>query len=511
MAIVQALKTEPEARRRLSIASPATLEPVGEFECATAEDVAEAVARARKAQPAWAALSCKQRAAYVYRALEILIDRQEEFIETVMKETGKTRMEAIMMEIFASCDAMGYWARRSGKILKPRRKRMHLLGMLKSLKVVYKPLGVVGIITPWNGPFVLSLNPTVQALMAGNAVILKPSEITPYSGGQVGKLFEAAGLPEGVLQIVLGDGETGAALVEADVDKISFTGSVATGRKVGEACGRQLIPCTLELGGKDPSIVCSDADIDRAVNGIVFGACMNAGQVCMSVERVYVAEQIADEFTDRLVSKMKSLRQSDTGECDVGPIIWPKQLEIIERHVEDARTKGAKILAGGRRREGLKGLYYEPTVVTGVTHDMAIMREETFGPVVAIMRVANEAEALRLANDTNYGLTASVWSKDKHRAYEIGMKLDAGSICINDAGLTYGAMEAPFGGVKNSGVGRVNSEEGLRGYCHAVPVISDRFVRKDEGQWYPFTVDKEKGLQKTLRMLWGTPLRWFVS
>src|ERR1019366_187659 len=268
-------------------------------------------------------------------------------------------------------------------------------------------------ITPWNGPFILSLNPSVQALMAGNTVVLKPSEVTPFSGRLVGELFTEAGLPRDVLTIVEGDGETGAALVDAGVNKISFTGSVRTGRKVGEACGRNLIPCTLELGGKDPMIVCADADLERAVGGAVFGAFMNAGQFCCSTERVYVVESVADEFTRRVVEKTKALKLGKEGEFDIGPIIWPKQLETIERHVADALGKGARLLSGGRRATEVGNLFYEPTVLVDVTHDMAIMREETFGPILPIVRVKDEAEALRLANDTAYGLAANVWTKDE--------------------------------------------------------------------------------------------------
>jgi succinate-semialdehyde dehydrogenase/glutarate-semialdehyde dehydrogenase len=345
--------------------------------------------------------------------------------------------------------------------------------------------------------------------MAGNTVVLKPSEVTPRSGKLVGDLFAAAGLPADILQVVLGDGETGAALIESGVDKISFTGSVATGRKVGEACGRRLIPCTLELGGKDPCIVCSDADVERAARGIVFGAFMNSGQVCMAVERVYVVESLADRFIERVVELARGLRQGSEGEFDVGAIFWPRQLEIIERHVAEAVAQGAVVLVGGRRNPNLKGLFYEPTVLTHVTHDMAIMREETFGPILPIVRVRDEEEAIRLANDTSYGLTATIWSRDRERAMGYARRISAGSVIINDSSMTYGATEAPFGGVRNSGVGRVNGEEGLRGYCYSQPIIVDRFGRRDEPAWYPFTAHKLRNFQRMVRWVWGTRLwRW---
>jgi succinate-semialdehyde dehydrogenase/glutarate-semialdehyde dehydrogenase len=359
------------------------------------------------------------------------------------------------------------------------------------------------------GPFILSLNPTVQALMAGNAVLLKPSEVTPYSGKLVADLFEAAGLPDGVLGVLLGDGETGAALVEAGVDKISFTGSVETGRKVAIACAERLVPCTLELGGKDPMIVCADADLDRSAGGAVAGACMNTGHYCCGTERVYVVDSVAEAFTQKVVERVKALRQGGDGECDVGAVFWPRQLEIIEEHVADAVSKGAKVLAGGRRNPDLAGLYYEPTVLVDVTHDMQVMRDETFGPIVPIMRVRDEAEAIGLANDTRYGLGANVWTRDARKGFELAQRIDSGSVCVNDMTMTYGLQEAPFGGRKQSGVGQVNGEAGVRSYCFRQPVVIDRFGGRQSASHYPYSEKKDRGIQGLMRFLWGTRLgRW---
>jgi acyl-CoA reductase-like NAD-dependent aldehyde dehydrogenase len=507
MAIVQPVEVE-SGRRRLRVASPATHEPIGEVPITSPEEVRAAVARARAAQPAWAARSFAERARVLLRAVAILRREQDRYIDVIRSETGRSRFETVMMEIFPACDALTYYAKQAEKVLTDRRPGMHLL-KTKKLLITYRPLGVVGIITPWNGPFILGLNPTAQALMAGNAVIVKPSEVTPFSGALVGELFRDAGLPEDVLQILPGDGSTGAALLEAGVDKISFTGSVATGRKVGETCGRNLIPCTLELGGKDAMIVLEDADVERAAGGAVFGGFFNAGQFCCGTERIYAHRAVAEELTRRIVEKARQLRQATHGEYDVGPMIWPRQLETIERHMADAVAKGATVLCGGKRNTAVGELFYEPTVLVDVTQDMLIMQEETFGPILPIVRVADEEEAIRLANDSIYGLSGTVWSKDEARAIRVAKRLDTGSVCVNESSITYGAHEAPFGGRKCSGVGQVNGELGLRGYCHAQPIVIDRFGPKEEHVWYPYTADKEKVLQRVMRWVWGTPIgRW---
>ena len=497
-----------DAPRVLHIVSPTTGGAVGDITVTNKDQVAEAVTRARAAQPAWAALSFDERAKIMHRAVKILRAKQDDYISVIRSETGRSRFETVMMEIFPACDSLTYYAATAKKTLADEKRSMHLL-KTKKLRITYRPLGVVGIITPWNGPFILGLNPTVQALMAGNAVLLKPSEVTPFSTALVGRLLSEAGLPHGVLQILQGDGSTGAAVVEAGLDKISFTGSVATGRKIGEACGRQLIPCTLELGGNDAMIVCEDADLERAAGGAVFGGFMNTGQFCCATERVYVVDAVAEEFTRRVVEKARALRQGDSGEYDVGPMIWPRQLDVIERHVADAVAKGATVVIGGKRNAELGERYYEPTILVDVTHDMAIMNEETFGPVLPIARVADQEEAIRLANDSTYGLSGTVWSKDEKRAVGIAKRLDTGSVCINESSVTYGAVEAPFGGRKQSGVGQVNGELGLRGYCFAQPIVIDRFGPKEEAVWYPYTAAKEQLLQKVMRWVWGTPIgRW---
>jgi succinate-semialdehyde dehydrogenase/glutarate-semialdehyde dehydrogenase len=510
MAILEPLESAAGARRRYQLRSPATLEPVGEFDAKSAADVQAALEAARKAQPDWAALPIEERGRVLLRAVRVLLHRQDEFVAVLRRETGKPEAEALAVEVLAACDALTFYAKRAKRILADRTVPVHLMKS-KKLRISYRPLGVVGIITPWNFPFLLSLNPTAQALMAGNAVLLKPSEATPYSGQLVEELLRAAGLPEGVFQCLLGDGETGRALVEAGCDKISFTGSVATGRRVAEACGRQLVPCTLELGGKDPMLVCEDADLERAAAGAVYGAFANSGQVCVSTERVYVVDRVADEFVRKVVQKTGELRQGAEGEADVGPMILPSQLEIVERHVADAVEKGARVLAGGRRNPDSQGLFFEPTVLVDVDHEMAVMREETFGPVLPIMRVRDEDEALRLANDTRYGLNANVWTRDKRKGFELAKQIQSGSVVVNDCMLTYGITESPFGGRKESGIGQVNGEVGLRSYCHAQSIAIDRFGAKSEFLWFPYTARKTRLLRRMMRLLWGSPLGRLLS
>jgi acyl-CoA reductase-like NAD-dependent aldehyde dehydrogenase len=493
-------------RRRIEVFNPATLERIGEIQIATRDDVREAVDRARKASLDWRDLPFEERARYMLKARSVLLDHLDQVADTLCQDTGKPRLEA-MTELFIACDALTFYARKAKKLLRDERKPIHLM-KTKKLVLSYRPMGVIGLITPWNFPFILSLNPSVQALMAGNTVVLKPSEFTPFTGSAIGELLTEAGLPEGVFQVVTGDGSTGAALTEAGCDKIGFTGSVRTGRKVAEACARELIPCTLELGGKDPMIVCDDADPERAARGAVYGAFANSGQICVSTERVYVTEKGAEQFIDRVVELTKELRQGPEteGEVDVGAIISPAQLDIIDRHVRDAVSRGARVLTGGRRNPNYEGFFYEPTVLVDVNHDMQIMQEETFGPVLPVQIVRDEEEALRLANESRYGLNANVWTRDRGKGKELANRIEAGCATLNDCALGYGIAESPFGGVKESGIGRVNGELGLKGCCHVQSVIIDRWSGKGEYLWYPYTGRKLRFIRRAMDFLYRSPL-----
>ncbi len=501
--------------RVLSLRSPVTTEVIGEIACASKEEVDAAVQRARIAQPSWAALSFRERASYMERMLAVVLDKQDDIIDQVVSETGKARSDAYTMEVFSSCDSLCYYAKNAAKMLKPQKRRVHgVLGFMKRLYWEFQPLGVVGIITPWNGPFILALNQGCQALMAGNTVVVKGSEVTPHSTKLVETLFLEAGLPQDVFQVLLGDGQTGAALVDADVNKISFTGSVATGKKIGAICGGRLLPCTLELGGKDAMIVCADANLERAAQGAVVGSCMNTGHYCCGTERIYVVDSVYERFMKLLQVGVENLRQDPAlgYDEDVGAVFWDQQMDIIERHVNTAVEAGAKVLVGGKRNDGQQGLYYLPTLIVDVNHDMEIMQQETFGPILCVMKVRDEQEAIQLANDSDYGLSGTVWTGDDTRGLELAKRMHTGSVCVNDMTVTYGIPAAPFGGVKNSGVGMVNGEAGLRGYTQLKPIIFDKSPNKPMQSAFPRSVKQIEDLRKFSEILWRkTPIGKWLS
>ncbi|RDI55345.1 aldehyde dehydrogenase family protein [Nocardia mexicana] len=511
MAIVHSIAAD-DGRRRLTLDSPVDRRRIDEIDVATAAEVDEAVARARAAQANWAARDVAERAEILRRAVDVLVARRDEIMDTVQAETGKPRVEAMAVEIVPSCDFLSYWTGRARRDLRPERRKLHgYLRPLKKLYINYQPLGVVGVITPWNGPFVLSLNPVVQALLAGNTVLLKPSEVTPRSGEWVVRILREAGVPDDVVQVLHGDGETGAALVAADIDKVCFTGSVGTGRKIAAACAERLRPYTLELGGKDAMIVCADADLERAAAGAVYLSMFNTGQVCMSVERIYVVDSVADEFIRLVSQRAAEITYGPGGDTDMGPLFWDRQVDVVTRHVNDAKDKGADVVVGGAPAAG-NGLYFQPTVVLDATHDMDVMTEETFGPVAAVMRVRDEEEAVRLANDSRYGLSGSVFTKDPAKARRIAARMATGSVVHNDAAVIYGVPEAPFGGRKSSGVGHVNGTDALRGFTHAQPILIDRWQTKAESLWYPYSDKTIRNLEAVVRHGFGNRfLRRFLS
>ena len=476
----------------------------------TAGEVAEAIARARAAQKGWAALPFRDRAAVVMRARALVLEGLDEVARLVSRESGKPEAEALAMEVVPTLDLMQFFARRSEAMLRPERIDIGLYRFMgRTSTVVYRPLGVVGIISPWNFPWAIPLGEVVMALMAGNTVVLKPSELTPLTGLRISETFRSAGLPAGVLEVVTGDGSTGAALVEAGVDKVMFTGSVATGRRVAEAAARRLTPVVLELGGKDPMLVLEDADLDAASSAAVWGAFANSGQACASVERCYVHERIAEEFLSRVVSKVGSLRQAAASAgvaADLGAMSSERQLLTVEEHVREAVSRGARLLAGGSRLRprpadgaanggadggvggpATGGWFHEPTVLVDVDHSMAVMREETFGPVLPVMTFASEEEAVRLANDSAFGLTASIWTRDLRRGRRLADRIEAGTVMINEVLYTHGIAQTPWGGVKQSGLGRTHGRLGLLELVAPHHVHVNRLARLQDVWWFGYT------------------------
>lgn len=498
----------------IEIHSPATLARVGEVAVDTPADVRAAVARARDAFRQWRALDFKERAKVLLSARDLFLAQREEMIELICAENGKPRLEALV-EITYVCDVITYYAKQARRFLKPHGITPHLLRN-KKVTVHYQPRGVIGLVTPWNFPLVLTIGEAIPALMAGNAVVIKPSEWTPLIA-RLGceimqKTFTAAGLPAEILQVVNGYGDTGGALVD-EADMIGFTGSVRTGKVIAERAAKRLCPVSLELGGKDPMIVLRDADIERAANAAVWGAFTNSGQVCISVERVYVEESIADEFTKRVVEKTRALRQGIDGteagsaqRVDVGAMTFPNQVEVVEDHVSDAKARGAQILTGGQRNPNLAGRFYEPTVLTGVDHSMRVMTEETFGPLLPIMRVKDEREALRLANDSIYGLNASVWTKDKAKGERLAAQVEAGITCVNEVIVGFAVTDAPSGGIKESGIGKRHGAHGIQRFCHEQVIITDRFGLKKELLWYPYNAQTERLLMRAMGVLFSNRL-----
>ena len=490
-------------RKQLSLKSPVDLSHIDTYDCANSDEISEVMTQAKIAQAEWKKTSLKERVELMHRVADIVIQQQDRIMDVVMRETGKPIQEAMAMEVFSSVDSLVFYAKRAEKWLSDKKIKMHgPMRFLKKTIITYKPRGVVAVITPWNGPFILSINPVIQAILCGNSVIVKPSEVTPMSGAMVQEIFALADAPMHLVQTLIGDGETGAELINQGPDKVSFTGSVATGKKIASKCGEMLIPFSLELGGKDAMIVCSDADVKDAASGAVVGSLMNAGQYCCGTERIYVMSDIYDEFVEEVVVITKSLVQSNDCKGDVGPTFWDKQIEIIEDHVNDAIAKGATVLAGGKRNPAFEGLYFEPTVLTEVTHEMKIMKDETFGPVICIMKVKSEDEALSLANQSHFGLNGNVWTKDLVKGQRIASSIETGACSVNDMAMSYGVNEVPFGGVKNSGVGVVNGKEGLLGYAHAMPII----IGKKSASAYPYTDKSFQQLQGALKIFWGNRL-----
>jgi acyl-CoA reductase-like NAD-dependent aldehyde dehydrogenase len=456
------------AVRKVSSVNPATGEVLRELECASESEVRAAVARAHAAQASWAEIGVRKRIAVLREFQRKLHEKKSQIAEAITQEAGKPVAEALTTEVLVVLDAARFLIDNAYRLLRDEPvPHGNLATMLKSGRLVREPYGVMGIISPWNYPFSIPATETLAALVAGNAVVLKPSEFTSLVALELESLLHAAGVPKDVFQVVIGDGATGAALIhsqgETGIDKLVFTGSVATGKRIAAVAAERLLPVVLELGGKDPMLVLDDADVDVASSAAVWGAFVNAGQTCLSVERCYVHHSLYEEFLRACAEKTKKLRVGHgfDREIDVGPMIHERQLRIVEAQVEDAVARGARVVAGGSRLPALGKNFYKPTVLADVTHEMSIMREETFGPVLPVMAFDKDDEAVRLANDSEYGLAASVWTRDRARGERLARRIQAGTVMVNDVVSCFGISEAPHGGVKSSGVGRAHGRFGL--------------------------------------------------
>src|SRR3954452_4050690 len=452
-------------RSTLESFNPATGELVGSVATITPDQVQGVVDDVARLQPAWAELSLEDRARYMRRAADALLDDIDEIAELLTQEQGKPRAESYTMELLPTVDALHWCAKAGPKILADEKVRM-TQGFLLSKKghFSYEPIGVVGVIAPWNYPWSIPFGEVAIALMAGNGIVLKPASLTPLLGEAIRRVFEKGGLPEGLIRVVHGGGAVGDALARSSVGKVFFTGSVEVGRKVGSVCAESLKGSVLELGGKEPMIVCADADVDNAISGAVWGGFANAGQTCSGIERVYVDRAVAERFVAGVAAEAEKLRLGDPIQwnTEIGPMTSEDQYEIVVELIEDAVAAGATKLCGGPTEvPGLPGKFIAPTVLTGVTQEMRIMKEEVFGPVLPIVTVESEQQGIDFANDSEFGLGASVWTKDRQKGERIARRVESGMVWVNDHSFSHGACQCAWGGVKDSGVGRSHSKFGF--------------------------------------------------
>ncbi len=497
--------TEAVTRESIESFSPFTGELLGEVPVLDAAEVQAIVDRARTAQRSWAALSFEARGARLRVFRDAMVDRADEIADLLAREAGKPRHEALLHEVMVVADLITYFSKAAPKILAPRARPLHLFKHRKSI-VRYMPRGVVGVIGPWNFPFQLPLRDAIAAVVAGNAVVIKPSEVTPLIMMKAKEIWDQCGMPPDLFGVVTGYGPTGAALIDSGIDYLAFTGSVGTGKRVASACGERLIPCVMELGGKAPLIACSDCDVERTARAIVNGGFCNSGQVCISVERVYAHRSIHDALLDRVVELTGELRQGDpaTEFCDIGGITFEKQIEVAEKHIADTVEKGGEVRCGGARVKGPK-MAFEPTVLAGCDHDHTVMTGEIFGPIVPFMRVESEDEALRLANESHLGLNAYVFTESPSRGRRLAEAVQAGSVLVNEVLINGGITEAPFGGMKDSGFGRVMGEEGLRAMCHTQHICLDRVkLPRKNPIGFPYTEKSYGFFKRALRAMYSS-------
>ena len=486
--------------------NPATGELIGSVETVEPADVQGAVDDVAEIQPFWGELSLKDRGRYLHRAAELLAADVDEVARLLTTEQGKPITESYTMEVVPTIDALHWIAEEGPTILDDQQIKMGQgLFLGKKVKFSFEPLGVVGVIAPWNYPWSIPFGEVAIALMAGNGVVLKPASLTPLLGERIRVAFEKAGLPEGLIRVLHGGGEVGQALVESTARKIFFTGSVGVGYTVGKTCAGLMKGAVLELGGKDPAIVCADADLTNAVGGVVWGGFANAGQTCSGIERVYVVEGVAERFVEGVRREAERLSVGDPQRwgTEIGPMVSTDQYELVNELVDDAISNGAKRLCGGPAEVPQStGSYIAPTVLTDVTHEMRIMREEIFGPVLPIVTVASEEEAIELANDSDFGLGASVWTRDRGKGERIARRIESGMVWINDHSYSHAAIQCAWGGVKDSGLGRSHSKFGFY-ECVDIKTVSWNPARSRDFWWHPYDETLGEAIRASAGLLYG--------
>jgi acyl-CoA reductase-like NAD-dependent aldehyde dehydrogenase len=499
----------PAPQRPVESVDPATGRRWKRFEAVGRDAVFEAAGRAKTAQKDWAGQPVGARVRVLRRFHESLFRRRREVAESLSRENGKPVAEAMAAEIAIALDFANYYAREAPQFLRaPWFSARSLAMKRKRARIVHEPFGVVGIISPWNYPFMLSAGIAIPALATGNAVLLKPSEFTPESGELLASLFSEAGVPRDLFTILQGDGSTGAALCDAPVDKIFFTGSASTGRRVALRCAERLMPCALELGGSDAAIVLADANVHHAASGIAWGRFSNAGQSCVAPKRVYVEAPVYDAFVAALARVVSNLKVGAGGvqETDVGPMIRADAVAVLESQRDDALAKGASVVATaeapGEREKG--GTFFSPTVLANVPAAARVLHEETFGPLLPVVRVDDADEAVALANAGEFGLSASIWSADTARAARLALRIEAGSVLINDAVMIAGMADVPHGGVKQSGIGRTHGKAGLEECVRTKSIVADRFASWRQAWWFGYSREHERGIDAYVRVAHGS-------